>query len=110
MTFSPLINKTKNEKNKENVHSRLYKLKDKDTKSSRFQECFTHIPKITKKGENLVRKMPVNELLYLDAKRRAERYYDPVESETSNVEKHYLHDKYVAQKFLKDYKAALESS
>lgn len=51
--------------------------------------------------------MPVNELLYLDAQRRAERYFDPVESQTVNIEKHYLHDKYVAQKFLKDFKNVL---
>lgn len=29
MTFSPKINRKKNSSNKENVHSRLYKLKDK---------------------------------------------------------------------------------
>lgn len=36
MTFSPKINRKKDQKNKENVHSRLYNNKNKDGIQSRF--------------------------------------------------------------------------
>ena len=72
MTFSPKINKKKNYKNKENVHERLYKLKDNNNKDFLFDD-FDHIPKITAKGERLTRNLPVEELLYQDAKRRQQK-------------------------------------
>lgn len=72
MTFSPKINKKKNYKNKENVHERLYKLKDNNNKEFLFDD-FDHIPKITAKGERLTRNLPVEELLYQDAKRRQQK-------------------------------------
>lgn len=69
MTFSPKINTKKNTKNKQNVHERLYKLKDKDRELSPI--VYNHIPKITERGEKLVRNRPIDEILYDDARRRA---------------------------------------
>jgi hypothetical protein len=73
MTFSPKINKKKYNCNKENVHERLYRLKDKEKEIQ--VDIYDHIPKITEKGERMVRQAPVEELLYLDARRRAERQH-----------------------------------
>ena len=56
MTFSPKINKKKKYKNKDFLF-----------------DDFDHIPKITAKGERLTRNLPVEELLYQDAKRRQQK-------------------------------------
>ena len=37
---------------------------------------YDHTPKITEKGERVVRNMPGFELLYEDAKRRADKYHN----------------------------------
>ena len=57
MTFSPKINKKKHNCNKENVHERLYRLKDKEKEIP--VDLYDHIPKITEKGERMVRQAPV---------------------------------------------------
>ena len=57
MTFSPKINKKKYNCNKENVHERLYRLKDKEKEIP--VDIYDHIPKITEKGERMVRQAPV---------------------------------------------------
>jgi rubrerythrin len=57
MTFSPKINKKKYTCNKENVHERLYRLKDKEKEIP--VDLYDHIPKITEKGERIVRQAPV---------------------------------------------------
>lgn len=36
MTFAPIINMSKTYKNKENVHERLYKQRDKEDKSENY--------------------------------------------------------------------------
>jgi len=73
MTFSPQINKAKFMKNKEidKVYDRLYRLKDKERDLPII--IYDHTPKITEKGERLVRNMPGFELLYEDAKRRFDK-------------------------------------
>jgi hypothetical protein len=68
-----LIEVVKYNCNKENVHERLYRLKDKEKEIQ--VDIYDHIPKITEKGERMVRQAPVEELLYLDARRRAERQH-----------------------------------
>ena len=113
MTFSPRINKKKIERNKENVHERLYRLKDKDKDLSHscIEEKHRHVPKITSKGESLVRAIPVDELLYMDALRRAEKSQSPVpERQEGSGYKNQLQEKYAAQKLLKDFKGALEAT
>lgn len=50
----------------------MYKLKDKERDVHTI--VYDHTPKITEKGERLVRNMPGFELLYEDAKRRADKY------------------------------------
>lgn len=47
MTFSPTINKKKYDNNKENVHERLYRLKDKERERDIHEITYDHIPKIT---------------------------------------------------------------
>jgi len=75
LTFSPTINNSKSNKNKENVHERLYKQKDKEEKPENYYETYSHVPKITARGEKMARNMPVGELLYQDAKRRADKQH-----------------------------------
>lgn len=74
-TFSPKINAKKQGKNKENVHQRLYKTKNKskDTKNNYLYEQSSHSPQISKRSQNIVRNLPIDQLLYEDAKRRAQR-------------------------------------
>ena len=76
MTFSPRINCLKGNRNKENVHERLYKQKDKEDKLDTYLQTYTHIPKITARGQKIERNMPVGELLYQDAKRRAQKSHE----------------------------------
>ena len=76
MTFSPRINCSKVYRNKENVHERLYKQKEKEDKLEPYLQRYTHIPKITARGEKIERNIPVGELLYQDAKRRAQKSYE----------------------------------
>jgi hypothetical protein len=52
----------------------LYKLKDKERDLPII--FYDHTPKITEKGERMVRNMPGFELLYEDAKRRADKYHN----------------------------------
>jgi predicted transcriptional regulator len=60
-TFSPHINKKKQQKNKENVYTRLYKGKDKEKefRMTEIDEKFQHIPQITPRAGRQVRTRPV---------------------------------------------------
>lgn len=113
MTFSPTINKKKYDNNKENVHERLYKLKDKERERDFHEITYDHIPKITERGERIVRNMPVDELLYEDARRRADKQnnerLEPNNESVKDKGKNANIEKFAAQKFLKDFKTALVS-
>ena len=109
-TFHPKTNTRTQERKKEGtVFDRLYALKDKendDDGNSRITEDFH--PKITEKGKKLTRNAPINELLYQDAMRRQERAREfesqnsqnaPIPGRSVNLN----NEKYVAQKFIKEY-------
>ena len=91
----------------------MYALKDKENTEDNQQDIpeATHHPRITDKSKRLARNTPIDNLLYNDALRRQERAREAeVASLPIRQEKplNLNNEKYVAQKFIKEYFAVME--
>jgi hypothetical protein len=116
-TFHPKINKARpSEKavHESSVFERLYALKDKENTEDNQQEPAEGFhPRITDKSKRLARNTPIDNLLYNDALRRQERAREmealggaPVGRQERQL--NLNNEKYVAQKFIKEYFGVME--
>lgn len=112
-TFRPkLMSSVGGRSSKQPVHERLYNLRQKEQPEEVLRPKNEFRPTITSKGKNMVREGRVELNLYNDALRRQEKQKELSSMPPPNLDRPTVPklstEKYVAQKFIKEFYVALE--